>query len=74
MTEQQIEAAARKLCEIRGVNPDARVAHGAPPNENGIVHAVLVYSPYWRVVAREVLSFYQVAQAVDSVIGNGELS
>ena len=65
MTEQQLEAAARKLCEIRGINPEASVSHGAEPDSRGFVHAVMLYSPAWRIVAQEVLSFYQVAQAVD---------
>lgn len=32
MTEQQIEAAARKLCELRGCDPDAVFGLGHPPN------------------------------------------
>lgn len=69
MTDEQIEVAARKLCEIRGIDPDRRVGHGAEPDANGLVPAVLLYSPAWRLVAREVTSFYQVAQAIDHALG-----
>lgn len=69
MTDEQIEAAARKLCEIRGIDPDKRVGHGAEPDANGMVPAVMLYSPAWRLVAREVSAFYQVAQAIDFALG-----
>lgn len=72
MTEQQLEAAARKLCELRGLDPDQRVSHGAPPNNMGYVPAVLLYSPRWQMVAGEIRGFYQIAQALDSVL-SGDL-
>jgi hypothetical protein len=69
MTEEQLEAAARKLCEIRGIDPDKSVPHGAPPNDMGYVPSVLLYAPAWRLVASEIRNFYQIAQALDSVLG-----
>lgn len=65
MTEQQIEAAARKLCELRGIDPDHLISHGAPPSDMGYVPAVLLHSPAWRLVASEVQKFYEMAMAVD---------
>lgn len=57
MTDEQLEAAARKLCELGGVDP----------NEKRVLGTALDNAK------REVLSFYRIAQALDSVIGNGEL-
>lgn len=65
MTEQQLEAAARKLCEIRRIDPDFLVSHGAPPNDMGYVPAVLLHSPAWRLAVSEVRQFYEMAMAVD---------
>lgn len=73
MTEQQIEAAARKLCEIRGIDPDRMVPHGAPPNDHGYVPAVLLHSPAWRMAVSEVRNFYQLAKAVDFGMGMEQL-
>lgn len=36
LTEEQIEVAARKLCELRGIDPDAMVGHGADPSPSGL--------------------------------------
>lgn len=65
MTEQQVEAAARKLCEIRGIDPDFLVSHGAPPNDKGYVPAVLLHTPAWRMAVSEVRKFWEMAQAID---------
>lgn len=63
MTDEQLEAAARKLCEIRGWKPDSldhlQVRGAANPLEDALEHC-----------KREILSFYQCAQAVDSVFQN----
>lgn len=69
MTEEQLEMAARKLCEIRGIDPEKRIPHGAPPNDMGYVPAVLLHSPAWKLVAGEIRGFYQIAQALDHVLG-----
>lgn len=54
LTEEQLEIAARKYCELAGVDPDKSVAHGADPDENGMVPAICLYSPQWKRVAREI--------------------
>lgn len=71
MNEQQIEQAARKLCELRGLDPDQLLGHGAKPDANGMVPAVLLRSPRWQLVAEQIKDFYQVAQAIDSVMHAG---
>jgi len=70
MTEQQIEAAARKLCEIRGIDPDRAAPVSPPPTTMGYVPAVALALPAWREAKAEILGFYQVAQALDSVLGD----
>lgn len=47
MKDRQLRYAARKLCELRGINPDDSVPHGADPDSYGFVPAVLLYSPAW---------------------------
>lgn len=63
MTDQQLNAAALKLCEIRGWSPeslDHLQAQGvANPLEDALEHC-----------KREILSFYQVAKALDTVLGD----
>lgn len=49
MTDEQLDAAARMLCEIRGWEPETRLDQAI----------------------REVVAFYQVAQALDSVFKQG---
>lgn len=71
MTDEQLEAAARKLCEIRGVNPNHMVRVDPPPNSMGYVPAALLSVPAWRGAQSEILAFYQVAQALDSVFHQG---
>lgn len=69
MTEQQLEAAARKLCELRGIDPERMIPTSPPPNDMGYVPAVLLHVPAWRQAAGEIRGFYQIAQAIDSVLG-----
>ena len=61
MTDEQIEAAARRLCKIRGVDPDKGVSpvDGLDPNivEPGSV-------PRWKWVSREVRANLEVRQAI----------
>lgn len=53
MTEQQLEAAGRKLCEIRGVNPEQLV-----PTSSGTLQKA------WRSAAAEILALNQVYRAL----------
>ncbi len=62
MTDDQIERAALKLCEIRGWKPrslDHMQARIANPLEDAVDHCM-----------REIIAFYQVAKALDSVLGD----
>ena len=67
LTEEQLEKAARKLCELRGVDPDQKVPHAAPPTNMGYVPAVLLYSPAWRLVVQDVKDFWNLIAAIDFV-------
>jgi hypothetical protein len=61
MTDQQLETAARKLCEIRGWKPDSldhMSTRFVSPLETALAHC-----------KREIIAFYQVAQAVDFALG-----
>lgn len=64
MTESQIEFAARKLCELRGINPDEIVGHEAEPDANGFVLAVLCHSPAWTLVRKEIIVHQQISDAI----------
>lgn len=65
LNDAQFEAVARKLCQIRGQNPDVLVAHGAEPDAFGACNAVLYHSPRWQLVAGEVRAFAQMNQAFE---------
>ena len=54
LTSRQREVAARKLCELRGIDPEQSVAHGADPSPDGYTPAVLLYSPAWLRALREI--------------------
>jgi hypothetical protein len=51
---KQLEAAARKLCELRGQDPDKDVGHGAESDSYGVVCDILLYSKRWQLVADEI--------------------
>lgn len=54
MTDQLKEKMARELCSSRGVDPDRKIGHGAEPNEYGVAPAIMLYSPAWKLVLKEV--------------------
>ena len=68
LTEEQIELAARKLCEMRGIDPDALVSHGPDPSPGGYVHAVLLHSPAWTRAKREVIDHWRLNEAIKAAI------
>lgn len=72
MNEEKLEIAARKLCEIRGIDPDFLVSHGAPPGDHGYVPAVLLHTPAWRMAVSEVRNFWEMARAVDFAVHGAE--
>lgn len=68
MPHPDYEAEARELCRIRGIDPDARVAHGADPDPDSMyVPYVMLYSPAWARIARECAQFDQLRQAFANV-------
>ena len=71
LTEEQLERAGRALCRERGVDPDGLVGHGPPPTAQGLVHAVLLQSPAWRLAAREIEGFLALARAIDEGLRDG---
>lgn len=58
MTEQQLEAAARHLCALRGVNPDGMMVAQA---SRDLVHRTW---PAWRQAALEIQQHLQVQEAI----------
>lgn len=55
------EAAARKLCGLRGLDPDESVAHG-PLDGSGL--AICLYSPRYRLAAHEIRAHLQIHAAI----------
>ena len=62
LTKKQLEAAARKLCALRGLDADANIRSN--------------YVKQWEVVANEILEWMQVQGVIDEVLraDNGEYS
>lgn len=68
MNEEQLEKAARKLCVLRGIDPDQLISHGAPANEHGFVPAICLWSPSWKLVAGELKDFEQKTLVINQVM------
>jgi hypothetical protein len=66
MSPAYIEQVARRLCEIRGIDPDQPTPHGAEPALNGYAPAILLYSPAWTRVVNEVRSRLEMDEALRS--------
>lgn len=64
MTDAQREAAARELCRLRGIDPDALVAHSAEPNSLGWMPMVQLKSPAWLVAIAEITAREQIDAAM----------
>lgn len=62
MTEAQIEAAARKYCELRGYNPDEHIHHDANGNWQEWV------TPRWKNCIELVKQNYYMTCAVNEAI------
>lgn len=58
MDRNAYEAAARRLCELRGIEPDQFVGHEV--EGSGMWHS----SPRWWLVADEVMAYHQCAIAL----------
>jgi len=53
MSDEQFEAAARRVCRLMGVDPDGAVT--APsPQRNGVMLAVVVTESQWKSVERQL--------------------
>ena len=61
LTDQQIEAAARKLCELRGIDPDDEI--GKRYTAACSIETVL----QWHSAALEIRAADQVREAIASV-------
>lgn len=59
MTPEQLEAAARELCRIRGQDPDWR------PSWFDVNHGNFGL-PRWRLAAEEIKAHFECQQALDS--------
>lgn len=66
--EKWLEAAARRVCELRGINPDEMCGHEPDPSPDGFVCDVMLHSPAWELVAREVLAHQQIGQALNDTL------
>ena len=64
MTHEQLERAARRLCELRGIVADVPVAHRAEPDASGFVPDIRLWSPAWRLAALEIVAAEQVREAI----------
>ncbi len=65
LTESQLEIAARELCRLRGHDPDQKVCHGADPYpDTGYVPAVALFSPLWRLTAKEIRGYEMIAHSI----------
>jgi hypothetical protein len=53
-TDEEWKDLAVRYCQALGVDPDVMVSHGADADERGFVPAVLVYSPRWQRVLRDI--------------------
>lgn len=58
MSKEKLEAAARKLCELRGIDPDECDPYDG---HNSLQYGV----PYWRRVLPEIEAFLQIQQAIE---------
>lgn len=51
LTEQQLELAARKYCELAGLDPEKMVAAPTPVDERGFTRDVYIEHRQWLSVA-----------------------
>jgi hypothetical protein len=69
MTDAEIELAARELCRLRGVDPDAPSAEPFYRVESfNPWRMVECNGEHWQVAAQEVRCFAQVGTAIASVL------
>lgn len=65
-----IEAAGRRLCELRGIDPDESIPHGQRvPRGNyrgGPVNDMLYYSKAWELAGEECVNWLHLAESIQS--------
>lgn len=59
MTDAQQEQAARRLCELRGIDPDEQL--GQPATDLMSV----VYSPAWKLALADIKDFLLIQEACE---------
>lgn len=64
------EAAARKYCELMGLDPDEEIEHSGCPSESGAVTSIVRYSPRWEIVADAIQRFSAMLTAIESTRDN----
>lgn len=65
LTPEQLEAAARKLCEIRGIDPDERCENETRHDE--FISTTIAYFA-WEECAEEIRAYLEIQEAVRYVI------
>lgn len=68
MTNKQLEIAARKYCELTGLDPEAFVQGPCPTDKSGMVYLVNTQEKTWRSVARRIKDVDLMNQAMQFAI------
>jgi len=64
LTPEQLEAAARKLCEIRRIDPDERCEDETRHDE--FISTTIVYFA-WEKCAEEIRAYLEIQEAIQNV-------
>jgi hypothetical protein len=66
MTPEQLEAAARKLCEIRGIDPDKQYTFTVAndPSPDGALSLSEESDFEWEYRAREIRAYMEIQEAI----------
>jgi hypothetical protein len=68
LTPEQLEAAARKLCEIRGIDADLKhFFTEADVDAGGALHLTERAVAEWECKAEEIRSYLEIQQAIQSI-------
>lgn len=65
LTPEQLEAAARKLCKIRGIDPDERRENETRHDE--FISTTVVFLA-WEECADEIRSYLEIQEAIQSIL------
>lgn len=68
LNDYQLEIAARRLCDLRGVDPDKQMCHGATSRDDGMTNLIAYYSPRWCLVAQEIRDFEALTESMNFAI------